>query len=150
MTAFWQARTRREQVMLAGLGLIALAYAAVVLAWQPLTQKRAQQMAQFARYGQAVLALQQVNPAALQLRPVTADMPLPTLVTTTADAAGLAISRLVPSDTTVELTLESAAFATVLPWIAALEQDHALRVLSLTVTRRPEPGVVATTLIVGR
>jgi general secretion pathway protein M len=150
MKAFWAARTRREQALLTGLGCLVFCYMFFALLWQPLSRQQAHQVEQLARYGQMAAFLQQVGPASFQMPPLTADIPLSTLVTTTANTAGLTISRLVPLDTSVEVDLDAAEFSTVLTWIATVEQEHALQVQSVSFTRRPEPGVVATTLVLGR
>jgi general secretion pathway protein M len=154
MMAFWQARTGREQVLLAllcALGLLAGLWAGV---WDPVQRARAGLLADIARYDRVTTALTGLaNSGAgfdAGLAPVTADMPLPTLIATTADAALLPVSRLVPTANAVDITLDPAPFEQVIGWVQALEQDHALRVLALTISRRPEPGLVSTSLTVGR
>jgi general secretion pathway protein M len=150
MTALWSARTPREQVLLALLALIATAYITVTFIWHPLQNQRDQLTADIARYSRLASTLETLAQTGLAPAPLTADMPLPTLITTTADAAGLPITRLLPTEGAAEITLADADFATILFWIAALEQDHALRILTVSFTRRPEPGLVATTLTVAR
>ena len=72
------------------------------------------------------------------------------ILTDAAAAFGLTISRLQPQGAEVLVTLEDAPFDTVLLWTQALIRDDALRLTQLTLTRRPAPGMVATTLTVER
>ncbi len=136
--------------MLAAFVVMTGLYLAVILLWQPLQQQRLRLQDDIARLDREATTLDSIARTGMPPAPVTADMPLPTLVTTTAATAGLTISRLLPTDTAVEVTLDAADFATAVGWIGALEQDHQLRILTLAMTRRPEPGVVTTTVVVGR
>ena len=94
------------------------------------------------------LAEVQVNPIPQTIAPD----PRSTAVILTDSAAtfGLTISRLQPQGTQVLVTLEDAPFDTVLLWTQSLLQDDGLRLTQLTLTRRPAPGIVATTLTVER
>lgn len=150
MKAFWSARTAREKVMLGLLAVLLAAYALFAAVWQPLQAERSTLMRDIARYTNASVALDALANAGLGPAPATIGMPLPTLITTSAETYQLPISRLLPTADAVEITLENAPFELVLTWILALEQDHGLRIIALTITRRPEPGLVATTLSVGR
>lgn len=150
ITTFWAARTGREQILLIVMAMALTAYAMAMGVWQPLQAARSTMMQDIARDGRAGMALYTLASTGLASAPSTADTPLPTLITTTADSYQLTISRLLPSADTVEITLENASFDLVIGWIHALEQDHSLRVLALSITRRPEPGLVGTTLSVGR
>ena len=150
MMAFWSARTGREQVLLGLLAFVLASYALFAAVWQPLQAERSTLMRDIARYTNAAVTLDAVANAGLGPAPVTSDMPLPTLITTSAETYQLPISRLLPTADAVEITLENAPFESVIAWILALEQDHGLRIITLTITRRPEPGLVATTLSVGR
>jgi general secretion pathway protein M len=151
VTAFWAARTTREKLMLIGVGAILVAYLAFAALWQPLVQQRAAMMADIARYArlQPALAIAAANAGGSGL-PASAEMPIPTILTETAGSFGLTIRRLQPSGTTAEVTLDDAAFDTVLPWIDVLERDHALRIVAVSMARRPAPGLISTTLTVAR
>lgn len=150
ITAFWAERTPRERLLLLLMCASIATYALIAGVWLPLLATRNGLMQDIARHDRAASQLSVFASTGLALAPITADMPLPTLITTTAERFKLEVSRLLPAADTVEITLENASFDLVIAWIHALEQEHALRILTLTITRRPEPGLVATTLSVGR
>jgi general secretion pathway protein M len=75
---------------------------------------------------------------------------VPAILTDAADTFGLKISRLQPQGNGAQLTLEDAPFDSVLLWIEALQRDDALRLIDLTLTRRPAPGIVGATLTMER
>lgn len=148
MTAFFANRTQREKLMLTALAALALIWLVVAQVWLPMQAHRREIAARIPRVESALLQLQTV---ADPLVPQIAD-PRATsaIITETADTFGLRISRLQPQDTQVQLTLEDAPFETVLLWIEALQREDALRLVDLTLTRRPAPGVVGTTLTLER
>lgn len=148
MMAFWGARTARERLLIIALGFLSVIYLLIVTVWQPLQRHRTTLTDDIARYARATAALSTI-PAGL-VAPPSADTPLPGIITDTAATYQLTIRRLQPSTDTADITLEDAPFDAVLLWIDALERDHGLRIITLTMTRRPEPGLVATNLIVGR
>ncbi len=150
MTAFWAARTGRERVLLACLAIVCIAYALMVAVWQPLQRHRDTLTSDIARYTRTAAALSDATAQGAVFATPAADTPLPAIITDTAATYQLTIRRLQPTPNAAEVTLEDAAFDAVLLWVEALERDQGLRIVSLTMTRRPEPGLVATTLTVGR
>jgi general secretion pathway protein M len=150
MRAFWAARTPREHVLIMVLGLISAAAVLIMIIWHPLQQHRSALRDDIARYSHAMATLSAI-PAGAGIQPTaTAELPLPSIITDTAATFQLAVRRLQPTENTADVTLEDAPFDAVLLWVDTLERDHGLRMVSLTLTRRPEPGVVAASLIVGR
>ena len=150
MRAFWAARTPREHVLIMVLGLISAAGVLITMIWHPLQQNRSALHDDIARYSHAMAILSAI-PAGAGIQPTaTAELPLPSIITDTAATFQLAVRRLQPTENTADVTLEDAPFDAVLLWVDTLERDHGLRMVSLTLTRRPEPGIVAATLIVGR
>ncbi len=147
MTDLFANRTPREKVLLAGLAALALLWLTVTQVWQPLHALRQDIAARIPRIERA-LAEVKANP----IPQTTASDPrtTPALLTDAADTFGLTISRLQPQGTQVLVTLEDAPFDTVLLWTQSLLQDDGLRLTQLTLTRRPAPGIVATTLTVER
>jgi general secretion pathway protein M len=150
MTAFWAARTRRERILIVALGLIGAAYLLIMIIWQPLLQNRNNLNGDIARYSEALGMLSTIPVGTGLLTVTTSALPLPNIITDTAATFQLTIRRLQPTENTADVTLEDAPFDAVLLWVDTLERDHGLRMISLTLTRRPEPGLVAATLIVGR
>jgi general secretion pathway protein M len=150
MTAFWMARTLRERVLIMFLGLVSATYLLFVAIWQPLHRHRTTLTDDIARYARAATALSAIPNGSVAPPAVSADTPLPSIITDTAATFQLTIRRLQPSEGTADITLEDAPFDAVLLWIDALERDYGLRIITLTMTRRPEPGLVAAKLIIGR
>ena len=146
LTEFLASKSAREKVLLAALGVLVTGWLGFTQIWAPLQMHRHEMAARIPRLERA-LAVAQTLPAAV----VAADpRDLPALITDAAGAFGLNITRLQPEGAKVQITLEDAAFETVLLWIEALQQANGLRLSDLTLTRRPAPGVVATSLTVER
>jgi general secretion pathway protein M len=146
----WRARTPRERVLIAGLAATLGLWAGVAGLWQPLQAHRAALIDDIARYTRTGAVLTTAAASGLALPAPGSDAPLPAIITDTATAYLLTIRRLQPTADAAEIVLEDAAFETVLVWLEALERDQGLRIRALTLTRRPEPGIVGTTLTVGR
>jgi general secretion pathway protein M len=151
MSAFaslFASRSLREKLLLAALAGLILIWLAVTQVWQPLHAHRADISARIPRIERA-LALVQAAPV-----PLMAQAPdpraIPAILTDAADTFGLKISRLQAQGNGAQLALEDAPFDVVLLWIEALQRDDALHLVDLTLTRRPAPGVVATTLTMER
>ena len=147
MTDVFANRTPREKLLLVGLAALTLLWLGVTQVWQPLHSLRHDIAVRIPRIERA-LAEVQANPLSQTIAPD----PRSTAVILTDSAAtfGLTISRLQPQGTQVLVTLEDAPFDTVLLWTQSLLQDDGLRLTQLTLTRRPAPGIVATTLTVER
>jgi general secretion pathway protein M len=150
MTTFWTSRTPRERILIAGLALVLAIYLPLAAVWQPLQRQRTTLTGDIARYAHAATALSAIPAGSVAYPGVAADTPLPGIITDTAAAFLLTIRRLQPTESAVDITLDDAPFDAVLLWIDALERDHGLRIITLTMTRRPEPGLVAATLTIGR
>ncbi len=150
MTAFWAERTLRERALIAALAAMCAAYLMFIALWQPLQRHRTTLTGDIAQQSRLISALTVLPTGAVTAPLLAPDTPLPTIITDTATAFQLTIRRLQPTQDAAEITLEDAPFDTVLVWIDALERDHGLRIIALSMTRRPEPGLVAATLTIGR
>ncbi|AHE99798.1 type II secretion system protein GspM [Thioalkalivibrio paradoxus] len=66
------------------------------------------------------------------------------IVDVSARSAGLgsALRRVRPLESGVEAELEGAEYPALMRWLAALESEHALQVISLGIDPGPEPGRV--------
>jgi general secretion pathway protein M len=146
MTALISNRTPREKMLLAVLVAILTLWLAVTLGLAPLLAARRDMAARIPRIERALEMVHQapVPEEAADPRPLAA------LVTDGAATLGLSISRLQPQGNKVDLTLEDAAFETVLLWIEAMERDGGLRLSDLALTRRAAPGIVGAALTVER
>jgi general secretion pathway protein M len=148
--SFWGARTGREKVLIGCLGLTCLGWALFAGVWQPLQKHRVTLTEDIAQYARTSAALSTASPGDASFSAVAPDAPLPSILSDTAMAFQLTIRRLQPTQNAAEIVLEDAPFETVLMWVDTLERDQGLRVIAIDMTRRPEPGVVATTLTIGR
>ncbi len=148
LASFLARRSLREKLMLAALAVVALIWLAVTQVWQPLQAQKADILARIPRIERALPLLQSAP------GPLMAQAPdsraIPSVLTDAADTFGLKISRLQAQGDGAQLTLEDAPFDVVLLWIEALQRDDAVHLVDLTLTRRPAPGVVATTLTMER
>ena len=143
-------RNPRERQLLALMGGLFLIWAGIALVWQPLRAKNAGLEASIQRTDQWLQRLSRLpSPTQGSTKTISDSEPLSTLITTTGDDFGLSVRRLQPQGNTVQAVLEDAPFDAVLLWIAAMEQDHAVQLVDLTLTRRPAAGSVAATLTVG-
>ncbi len=147
MTDLFANRTPREKLLLASLTALTFIWLAVTQVWQPLHSLRQDIAARIPRIERA-LAEVQANPTPQTT--ATDPRTTPALLTDAADTFGLTITRLQPQGTQVLVTLEDAPFDTILLWTQSLLQEGGLRLTQLTLTRRPAPGIVATTLTVER
>lgn len=148
MTALFANRTPREKLLFAAMAGFLLVWLAVSHIWLPLQTHRHDIAARIPRIERA-LAQVQTGPETLAVQTVD-PRPIPAIITEAAATFDLKISRLQPQNGQVQLTLEDAPFETVLLWVEALQRDDALRLADLTMTRRPAPGVVGTTLTLER
>lgn len=136
--------TQRERVLVLGLLPVAIGFAAYQFAWVPLAQSRMALTAEIISYRTVQAAAQTARSAPVQRvdRARPSD-PLPTRIARSAEAAGVALRRLEPEGALVRVTLDDAAFETVIGWIAEMERDHAIILRALELDRRTAPGVVS-------
>lgn len=143
-------RTRRERLLLgtmAAVAALALVYLAV---WQPLQQARSGFQAAIARQDALTARIAALGTDTAPAPVVGDPRPPAVIVSESAAAASLAIRRLEPAEDRVRVVLEDADFGAVLAWIDTLDRDTGLQVAEIDITRRPEPGVVSTTLMLRR
>ena len=117
--------------------------------WQPLMTHNAALSDQLARQGITLRQLQAL-PTTVQTTALADDRPVPAILTETAQDMGLVIRRLEPEGRGARLVLDDALFETVIVWLDMLETDHALRVTTLDLARKPAPGMVSATLLLER
>lgn len=142
-----QSTARERWLLLAG-SVAVLIWIAFTFGWQPLQARREALGRQIALYERAIVALQ-AAPA-----PATAASSDPrSLNAIVADAArefGLSIRRLEPEGNRIRVTIEDAAFQSLILWLKAVQEDFGLRASELEVSRRPAAGVVNATLVLER
>ena len=143
-------RTRRERLLLgamAAVGALALAYLAV---WQPLQNARKGYEAAMVRQDALTARIAALGTDTAAAPVISDPRPPAVIVSDAAASAALAIRRLEPAEDRVRVVLEDADFGAVLIWLDGLDRDTGLRVAEIDITRRPDPGVVSTTLMLRR
>ena len=159
MKTWWDSLSLRERGLVGGGVALMLALLLYVLVWEPfrassrqLRQSVATERADLAWMRQAAQEVKRLSRASVA-RPAGDDRSLLTLVDQTARAAGLgtAMKRVAPQgDDKLSVQLDPADFEKIMPWLSALERDHQLVIVSLTVDRTDTLGLVNARVIVGR
>ena len=143
-------RTRRERLLLGAMavvGALALVYLAV---WQPLQNARKGYKAAIARQDALAARIAALGTDTAAAPVISDPRPPAVIVSDAAASAALAIRRLEPAEDRVRVVLEDADFGAVLIWLDGLDRDTGLKVAEIDITRRPDPGVVSTTLMLRR
>ena len=158
MKAWWESLSTRERALVAGGAAATLALLLYALVWEPfqaggrrLRQSVAEQRASLAWMRQAAQEVKRLNGAGAA-QAAGDDRSLLTLVDQTARAAGLgpALKRIAPQgDDKLSAQLDAVEFDKLVPWLGALEHEHRMTIVSLSVDRTETPGLVNTRLVVG-
>lgn len=151
MKIWWDSLSLRERLLVvggAGLTLILLFYA---LVWQPfqasnqrLRHSVTEQRAELAWMRQATAEIKRLESAS-GARPASDSRSLLTLVDQTARTAGLsnALKRVAPQgDNKLSAQLDLVEFDPLILWIGALERNHRLIIVNLSVDRTAAAGRV--------
>ncbi len=139
-------RTPRERVLLLVLAAAIAAYGTTTFILLPMLETREEARQSIAR-SDAILARLAVAPPLSQEAQRRDDRPVTTIVTETAPQFDLTIRRLEPEGSGARLVLEDADYAKVINWLDNLVRDHGLRVGTIELERRPDPGTVGTRLM---
>ena len=157
MKAWWESLSARERLLVAGGATLTLALLLYALAWQPfqassrrLRQSVAEQRAELASMRQMAQEIKQLGGSSG--KPLPADgRSLLTLVDQTARAAGLgaALKRVTPQgEDRLGVQFDAVEFDKLIPWLGALERDHHIAIINLSVDRATATGLVNARLIV--
>lgn len=138
---WWNARNRREQVLiglLAAIALIALIWLAII---RPLQTYRKDMRAGISRHEALNAALRRAGPA---LRTSTADSSAPAaaIIAATAARYNLAIVRIAPEEDGNRIELQSVDYAQLIRWLADLDKNAGLHPATIEITRADGPGLV--------
>lgn len=142
-------RTLREQWLLAVGGAALLIWVTYAFVWQPIETQRQSALRQAMLYERASAAVQ-AGPVQAPLATSTDMRALNAIVTSAASDFDLIIRRLEPEGTRIRVTLDEAAFQTVILWLEAMQRDSGLRATEVDLSRRPAPGTVNATLLLER
>ena len=146
-STWWGRRSGRERVLLAVMASGLAAYLLFVGAARPLLAARGAALAAIAEHDAALARL-----AALPEgnAPVASGEPVTAIVTASAPGYDLTIRRIEAEGEGARLEIEDAGFPELVLWIEELERAHALRLITIEIERRPEPGLVGARLTLGR
>ena len=144
-STWWGRRSGRERVLLAVMASGLAAYLLFVGAARPLHAARGEALATIARH-EAVLARLAALPEGIA--PVASGEPVTAIVT--ESGYDLTIRRIEAEGEGARLEIEDAGFPELVLWIEELERAHGLRLITIEIERRPEPGLVGARLTLGR
>lgn len=154
----WQQRTRREQRLLVGMGLLLLVGTIWSAIWQPWLDREAQWQQTLAKEQASLRWMQQQTPRLQQLARQQPDVPttatreeLSAIVMREATRQALTIVRLQPQGARVNVTLQPCTFQALMTWLDLLARQGILAP-TLAVSADPtRPGwVTVNTLILER
>ncbi|MCX7560526.1 type II secretion system protein GspM [Sulfitobacter sp. F26204] len=136
--------TLREQIMVSCGGAILVVLALWYYVWQPVMSDRSLQADRIARYLTILdIARTTREDAPRKVVSTPSSTPLAPLVTQSAQAAGIPLSRLDPEGARLRVTVAKLGYNEATTWIANLESASGLRLLSVEMTRLTEPAQVS-------
>lgn len=138
---WFEALSPRDRRLFAALAAVAVLALYWNLIWQPVAAARAALLDDIDRSEHLAERLRSAGPDVARVAAARTAAPS-SLVTDSADKAGLAIQRIEPDGGNLAVTLDPVGFDALVGWIAALDHDAGLRVIDLKVERRPDPGTV--------
>lgn len=151
MKIWWESLSIRERLLVAGGAVLTVALLLYALVWQPFQTSRLRLRHSVAEQRAGVIWMRQAAAEIKRLDRVSAVRPardgrsLLTLVDQTARAAGLgdALKRVAPQgEDQLSAQLDAVAFDQIIPWLGALERDHRITIINLSMDRTASPGRV--------
>jgi general secretion pathway protein M len=158
MKAWWEGLSSRERLLVAGGATLTLVLLLYVIAWQPFQASHRRLRQSVAEQRVELTAMQQMAREIKQLSgssgkpPATEGRSLLTLVDQTARAAGLgtAIKRVTPQgEDRLGVQFDAVEFDKLVPWLGALERDHRIVIVNLSVDRAAAGRVNARLIVQG-
>jgi len=158
MKAWWEGLGGRERLLTAGGAMLVSALLLYALAWQPFQASHRRLRQSVAEQRVELTAMQQMAREIKQLGgssgkpPATEGRSLLTLVDQTARAAGLgtAIKRVTPQgEDRLGVQFDAVEFDKLVPWLGALERDHRIVIVNLSVDRAAAGRVNARLIVQG-
>ncbi|HMJ93784.1 MAG TPA: type II secretion system protein GspM [Allosphingosinicella sp.] len=147
LSAWWRARSRREQILL----LILSALFGITFAWLLVVRPLGDSLAAAReRHSEAVIALAEARAGAAAIgrlerdRPSSAAGPVERIVTESASAAGFQLSRIQPEGAgKVALAIEAARPQALFAWVSEMETKNGLIVERLTANANSDRSLSA-------
>lgn len=146
-TAAWYAgRSRREQILLAGLGVLLAGAVLWLLILRPLLDARAASVARIAAYEGVIVRVRTAGPPGPMV--ASLDGPLETAIPTQAATFGV-VPTVTMDGEAATVTVSEGRYDSLIPWLSALEASGAV-LSSVELQRGSQPGAVNATLRVER
>lgn len=146
MKSFTQFTMRERVLVIAGGALIIIAMV-WTYAWQPMLSQRAIQADRIARYLAIVRIVNDAPDATQKGQQISeTNAPLAPRITQSAEIANIPLARLDPDGARLRITIANVDFATVMAWIANLEAQNGVRMVSVDLSRLTELGQVSARL----
>lgn len=144
--AWYAARSRREQILLAFLGGLLIVAALWLLIVRPLLDMRAASVARIAAYEEVMVRVRTGGPPGAAVAPL--DSPLQNAIPIQAATFGIVPTVVIEGDAAA-VTVSEGRYDSLIPWLAALEASGAV-LSSVELQRGSQPGAVNATLRVER
>ena len=136
----------RERGLLGIGGITVAAALGWTLLWQPLSRERGALSDRIAAARTVLVALDTYPEGTAAAPAPVQEAPIATRVTRSAEAAGVALTRIEPAGDGLAALVDEASFDAVIGWIADMEATGGLRLRAIEIGRRPVPGVVSARL----
>ena len=151
LLALWQQRTRREQHLLLGMGVMLLIGLVYYALWQPWQNREAQWRQTLAREQANLQWMRQQTPLLRQLsqqKPPMAQEEPSTVIMREAARHGITIVRLQPQGARLSLTVQPADFQSLMLWLDALGQSGMTTATLAVSAVAQQPGWVTVNALV--
>jgi general secretion pathway protein M len=144
---WWSGLSRREQILVAGLGTLLALTVLVYGVVKPLQAARAEALADIRTY-ETLSARIRAAGTLTTARTPRRQGPPPQVATSSAAGFGLAVTpEAIPGG--VRVTIADASYDTLVAWLADLGTSSDLRVRRIAIQRRPSPGRVSASVDLG-
>jgi general secretion pathway protein M len=144
--AWYAARSRREQLLLAGLGVLLAGAVLWLLILRPLLDARAASVARIAAYEEVMVRVRTAGPPGPMVAGL--DGPLETAIPTQAATFGV-VPTVAMDGEAATVTVSEGRYDSLIPWLSALEASGAI-LTSVELQRGTQLGAVNATLRVER
>ena len=144
--AWYASRSRREQILLAGLAVLLAGAVLWLLILRPLLDARAASVARIAAYEEVMVRVRTAGPPGPMVAGL--DGPLETAIPTQAATFGV-VPTVAMDGEAATVTVSEGRYDSLIPWLSALEASGAI-LSSVELQRGSQPGAVNATLRVER
>jgi general secretion pathway protein M len=145
LTAWWAGLTRRERIMVGGLGIVLAALVLIFGVVKPLQAARAQALADIRTYDTLKARIRAVGALSTTPGPAPRTGAPADVVTAAANSFNLTVQTQ-PVSGGVRATIAEGGYDAVMNWLADLARTSNLSVTRVDIRKRPAPGMVSATV----